>query len=235
MIESRKSRSGWGVDWGAVGEMPRDVHHVDSDAAAAEVVASARRDGRPVPPFVLTGGDLARTLGIRDAAPTPESPRASTRAVRVPADLGRVDVDGRRHWFVAHLVARRSWWRGRLLAVTNASFMGAWNIAPRAHPGDGRFQVLDAAPALMVRWAARRRLRSGTHVPHPAIAQRRVTEARFALDPPLDVYLDGRKLIRASCLTVSVVPAALDVWIPIPPASGLSAGSRRGVSRRHRE
>ena len=60
----------------------------------------------------------------------------TTKATRVVADLGCVRInDGERisdnalmhdgrQWFVAHLVARRSWWRGQLLVVANASFMG---------------------------------------------------------------------------------------------------------------
>ena len=221
-----RRRPDWGADWGAAGEPPANSQIAAGDAEAAAIAAAAHRLERPVPPVVLTGGDLARTLGITSPAgpnrpTTPTRPNGPTTpggaqsptATRVVADLGRVVIDGRKHWFAAHLVARRSWWRGRLLVVANASFVGPWNIAPRAHPGDGRLDVLDANPSLAVRWAARRRLPAGTHVPHPAIAQRRVTEARFDLDPPLDVYLDGRQLNRASQLVVTVEPAALEVWL----------------------
>ena len=220
MIHRRIGRPGWGVDWGDAGEVPDSACCVHSDAAAADLVGSALRDGHPVPSLVLTAGDLARTLGIGIGECSEEPLRRSMSATRVVADLGSVRInDGEcvsagRQWFAAHLVARRSWWRGRLLLVANASFMGDWNVAPRAHPGDGRLHVLDAQPSAAVRWAARQRLSSGTHVPHPAITQRRVAEAQFELDPPLDVYLDGIKLVRASSLTVAVVPAALEIWIP---------------------
>ena len=129
-----------------------------------------------------------------------------------------------RHWWTAgstgswpHLVARRSWWRGRLLVAANASFLGRWNAAPRSHPGDGRLDVFDADPPLTVRLAARRRLPSGTHVPHPQITQRRITASQYDLDRGLDIYLDGVRLGRARTLSLRVEAGALEVWIPSGP------------------
>ena len=220
---------GWGADYGAVGEIPSEAVAADSDAAAGRIVAEARRANRAIPSVMLTGGDLARTLGVATgggAARTPEAaagrgagtsrsdkPRGST-GVQVEVDVGAALVDGRLHWFVAHLVARRSWWRGRLLVAANASFIGRWNAAPRSHPGDGRLDVFDADPPLMVRLAARRRLPSGTHVPHPRITQRRIAASQYDLDPDLDVYLDGVRLDRARTLSLRVEAGALEVWIP---------------------
>lgn len=206
----------WGADWGRPGEIPPDARTAGSDAAAAEIVAEARRTNRAIPPVVLTGGDLARTLGVVTAnrARVPVATPPGTPATRVAADVGAALVDGRLHWFVAHLVARRSWWRGRLLVAANASFIGRWNAAPRSHPGDGRLDVFDASPPLPVRLAARRRLPSGTHVPHPEITQRRTASAQYDFDPALDVYLDGRHVDRIRTLSLRVEPGALEVWIP---------------------
>ena len=224
----RSAGPGWGVDFGQPGEIPADARNAASDAAAGEIVAEARRANRPIPPVVLAGGDLARTLGVAPGAASAEpgaaadarmaddasaEPGASVGA-RFEVDVGAALVDGRLHWFVAHLVARRSWWRGRLLVASNAAFIGRWNAAPRSHPGDGRLDVFDADPSLAVRLAARRRLPSGTHVPHPAITQRRTAAAQYDLDPALDVYLDGRRLGRARTLSLRVEPGALEVWVP---------------------
>ena len=203
---------GWGVDFGEEGEIPPDAISANSDSAAARIVADARRAGRAIPPVVLTGGDLARTLGVAPARAAPTRPAAT--GARFKVDVGAVLVDGRLHWFVAHLVARRSWWRGRLLVAANASFIGRWNAAPRSHPGDGRLDVFDASPPLPVRLAARRRLPSGTHVPHPDITQRRTAAAQYDFDPALDVYLDGQSLDRARTLSLRVEPGALEVWVP---------------------
>ena len=204
---------GWGVDYGVTGEIPPDALAAGSDAAAGKIVAEARRANRAIPPMVLTGGDLARTLGLAPARTAP-SPSLAATGARFEVDVGAALVDGRLHWFVAHLVARRSWWRGRLLVAANASFVGGWNAAPRSHPGDGRLDVFDADPPLSVRLAARRRLPAGTHVPHPAITQRRTAAAQYDLDPALDVYLDGARLGRTRRLSLRVEPGALEVWIP---------------------
>ena len=209
---------GWGADWGEAGEIPADALTAVNDAAAGEIVADARRANRPIPAVVLTGGDLARTLGVAQAG-TGEAAAASA-GTRVVVDVGAALIDGRLQWFVAHLVARRSWWRGRLLVVANASFIDRWNAAPRSHPGDGRLDVFDASPRLSVRLAARRRLPSGTHVPHPDITQRRTAAAQYDFDPPLDVYLDGRRLARARTLSLRVEPGALEVWIPAGTGPG---------------
>ena len=216
---------GWGVDFGEEGEIPPDAPVADSDAAAGRIVAEARRTGRPPPPVVLTGGDLARTLGMAQQGRAPSRPAAGTGA-RFEVDVGAALIDGRLGWFVAHLVARRSWWRGRVLVAANASFIGRWNAAPRSHPGDGRLDVFDASPPLAVRLAARRRLPSGTHVPHPDITQRRTAAAQYDLDPALGVYLDGHRLGLARTLSLRVEPAALEVWIPAgsTPARAPSRG-----------
>ncbi len=203
---------GWGVDWGNLGEIPDTARGAASDTEAAAIFAEARRANLPVPPVVLSGGDLARTLGVEDSQSVTAS---QTRAgVQMLVDVGAALIDGRLHWFVAHLVARRTWWRGQLLVAANASFIGRWNAAPRSHPGDGRLDVFDADPPLRVRLAARRRLPSGTHVPHPRITQRRVNASQYDLLPSLDIYLDGVKVSRAHKLSLRVEPGALEVWIP---------------------
>lgn len=243
-----------GRDWGEVGPVPDGAVTAATDAEAAAVVATARRAGTPAPPVVLTGGDLARTLGVIGPPPGRESAAAPAAAdrrtegtdpdtadrsaestgpdtadrraeaagpaagTRVRVDAGAALVDGRLCWFVAHLVARRSWWRGRVLVVANAAFMGSGNVAPRAHPGDGRLDVLDASLRLGARIRAKSRLAAGAHVPHPDIAQRRVAAAQFDLDPALDVYGDGLRLGRAAAVSVRVEPAALEVWLPVPGA-----------------
>ncbi|MDE0268992.1 MAG: hypothetical protein OXI96_08160 [Acidimicrobiaceae bacterium] len=271
MIGERRPE--WGVDWGISADVPQNIRCVHDDAAAAEIVAVAYRDGSSQPPIMLAGGDMARTLGAGDScllcesfgadtpskakpvssrpceATKPREPsesdtepvsRVSSRpckatklrepsesdtepvsrvasrpckATKLRVDVGSVRIDGRQFWFLAHLVARRSWWWGRVLTISNASFMGEWNIAPRAHPGDGRLHVLDTQCSIAVRWVARRRLRFGTHVPHPDIHQRRITQAQFSFDAPLDIYLDKTKHARTSQLEVSVIPAALEIWV----------------------
>ena len=122
-----------GEEWGEAGGLPAGGAIVRTDAEARDRVTAARRAGDDPPTLGLLGGDLCRTLGGRGD----EARLRSEAAMRLPVDLGSVLVDGMQHWFVAHLVARRSWWSGRIVAVMNAEFVGAWDVAPRAHPNDG--------------------------------------------------------------------------------------------------
>ncbi|OWY62933.1 hypothetical protein B7486_55775, partial [cyanobacterium TDX16] len=105
-----------GEPWGALGPLPDRGVLVHDDAEARAVVEAARRAGEDPPPLGLLGGDLCRTLGGRGDAARLRSPEAT----RATVDLGSVSFDGEQHWFVAHLVARRSWWRGQVVVAMNA-------------------------------------------------------------------------------------------------------------------
>ena len=164
-----------------------------------------RGGGWRIPPLGLLGGDLCRTLGGTGNEARLHSPEAR----RAPVDLGAVLLDGKLHWFVAHLVVRRSWWSGRIVAAMNAQFLGNWDVAPRSHPNDGRLDTFDTDLPLGDRLKARRRLPTGTHVPHPGITERRVDAAQFEFDKPTPVRLDGRPTGTVRRLSVRVEPDAL--------------------------
>jgi hypothetical protein len=194
-----------GQAWGTTGPLPAGAVRVGSDAEAGAVVDAARRTGQVPPPLALLGGDLCRTLGGRGDPARFDHDDVSL----LPVDLGHVLVDGEPYWFVAHLVARRSWWWGRVLAAMNAQYLGFWDVAPRSHPGDGLLDLLDARLPVGDRLKARSRLPAGTHVPHPAIAERRVAEADIDLDRPTPIWLDGVRLAPARHLAIRVEPDAL--------------------------
>jgi len=198
-----------GADWGSAAPLPSGGVVVRSDAEARAVVERARRANEPIPPLGLLGGDLCRTLG----GTGDEARLHGDQAMSFPVDLGAVLVDGRIHWFVAHLVARRSWWRGRVVAAMNAQWLGAWDLGPRSHPNDGLLDFSDADLPLGDRLKARSRLPLGTHLPHPGIRTTRTDAMQFDLDPTLTVFLDGEAVGRAARLSVRVEPDALTVVI----------------------
>jgi diacylglycerol kinase family enzyme len=198
-----------GEDWGRAGPLPEDGVVVGSDAEARRLVEHARRTGAPLPVLGLVGGDLCRTLG----GAGDETRLRSTAATTFSVDLGTVLIDGRIHWFVAHLVARRSWWHGRVIAAMNAQWLGAWDLGPKAHPGDGLLDITDGDLPLGDRLKARSRLPTGTHVPHPALRTTRVAAAQLDCRPPLDVWLDGERVARARTLSIRVEPDALTVVV----------------------
>lgn len=198
-----------GETWGGPGALPDDGVLVRSDLEARRAVTDARRANRPVPVLGLLAGDLARTCGATGDEDRLRSPDAQ----QLPVDLGEVLVDGSLHFFVAHLVARRSWWRGPVVAAMNAEYLGPWDVAPRSHPNDGRLDLLEADLPLGDRWKARGRLRTGTHVPHPGISERRVRAVQLDLAPGTQVWLDGERVGPARALSIRVEPDALMVVV----------------------
>lgn len=198
-----------GADWGSAAPLPPQGVVVRSDHEANVAISAARRVGQPMPPLGLLGGDLCRTLGgLGD-----EARLRSADAMTFPVDLGVALVDGRVRYFVAHLIARRPWWRGRAVAVMNAQYLGPWDLGPRSHPDDGLLDITDGSLPLGQRLQARSRARAGAHLPHPALHTSRVAAAQFDFAPPLDVWIDGERLGRAKVLSVRVEPDALTVVV----------------------
>jgi len=198
-----------GQDWGRRVDRPDGLVEVADDAAAGALVTGLRRAGRPLPPLGLLAGDLRQTLGQPDAV------TALDRQVsEFTVDLGVVTVAGEAHWFISHVVARRSWWRGEVVAAMNAEFVGAWDVAPRGHPNDGRLDLVRVQDlSVSDRWKAWRRLPSGSYLPHPGIEVRTVTELDLDLPEPLTLHIDGVAAGRADRLVLRVEPDALTVCV----------------------
>lgn len=186
-----------GEPWGREIARPHGAAVVASDAELAD---RSDRSG----PVIVAGGDLWRSLG----GPVDRDP-----VQLLPVDLLDLTVDGERYVAAAHVVARGSWWRGPIVAVLNVGTVGEWDVAPRAHPNDGRMDVIEVDPAMSIRqrWQARSRLPLGSHVPHPAIDVRSVREGSWTFDRPLRVWIDGRPVGRARSIGARVRPDAMTV------------------------
>ncbi|HEY5153889.1 MAG TPA: hypothetical protein VIJ47_04085 [Acidimicrobiales bacterium] len=198
-----------GKAWGQARPLPVDGVVVHSDAEARAAITTARRRGDVLPTLGLLGGDLCRTLG----GTGDEARLRSSAAMTFPCDLGIVEIGGEELVFVAHLIARRTWWFGRQVAVMNAQWLGRWDLGPRSHPNDGLLDLTDGTLPLGQRLEARRRLHTGTHVPHPALDTRRAPTFTLDLDPALGVWLDGQRVARAGHLEVRCEPDALHVVV----------------------
>jgi hypothetical protein len=202
--------------WGRVIERPENLVTVTDDATLASRLDAIRRDPTR-PPVAVSGGDLARTVGGVDR-PGVGGPTVN----ELPIDLLAVRLAGTAEPVTAcaHAVARSpwwrgSWWRGPVLVVMNAEFLGSWDVAPRGHPNDGRVEVFEAGTDLTLRQrlGARKRLRTATHVPHPAIATRSVRQASWTFPRPMAIAIDGRRCGRTRTIEVTVMPDAAIVHV----------------------
>lgn len=198
-----------GEPWGTIGTAPPDVVVVRSDASARDWVLRVRGGGEVLPPLGLGGGDLARTAG----GGRPE--RFTGEVAHVPLDLVRVEADGETTWGVAHVVARREWLRGRVVLAMNAQYLGEYDVAPRAHPNDGLLDVVEVLPSMGVRarLAARRRARTGTHLPHPGLAVHRTAAWQVEFPRPAVVWVDGVRWRTARSLAFTVEPDAYTAYV----------------------
>lgn len=163
--------------------------------------------------FVLTAGDMWRTIGGSTS-------HDDLRTV-VPVDLLTVEYrvgDVVEHsWALAHAVFRRSKGRfGRrdVTYVMNAQFLGEWDLAPRGHPNDGRMDVVTIAADMSWRQRRllRRRLPTGTHVPHPQIRTQSLAGPWIA-DEQGTLVLDGAAPLSVDAVRIELVADALTVWI----------------------
>lgn len=190
-----------GEPWGDSVERPPDLVVASSDRQLAGFV-----EERADRPLSVSGGDLFRTLG---------APGERPEMVRLPIDLLRVQADDREYCAVAHVIARRSWWRGGIVAVVNVDHVGEWNVAPRAHPNDGRFDVVEVDRSMTVRerLQARGRLVQGTHVPHPKIATRTAVDATWVFDRPRRLWLDGEQVGSVLRLSVAIEADAAAIHV----------------------
>jgi hypothetical protein len=226
-----------GEPWGSPARGPVAAEVAGGDAALARCVTPGGE-----PPLVrylpAADGDLARALGLagrpagelevaldamvlsalpEPAQPVSEQPVSETVAVNVVV-LGTAP-DRTRAWTPAGVVDvacdDRQVWAGPATAVVvaNGQFLRGRDLVPRGHPGDGRLEVQVYAVGRRERAALRSRLATGTHLPHPAILERRgrTVEIRASRCRPLEA--DGRPLAPADRVRIRVLPGAVRVLL----------------------
>ena len=217
-----------GEPWGHAASGPPDVEVAGDDADLVAVAAShpgALVRFRPSP-----RSDLARALGLgSDGAGTTE---VAIDALAIDPDDGVVDAvdavnvvvvgpppDGLRWTARApHITVRvdgRAWFSGRAttVVVANGQFLRGTDLVPRGHPGDGWAEVQVYALARRARRAMRRRLPTGTHVPHPAVRSGRARRVEIEVARAVPVEVDGRPKGRTGRLVVTLIPAAIRLLV----------------------
>ncbi|MCC6435406.1 MAG: hypothetical protein IT196_10295 [Acidimicrobiales bacterium] len=198
-----------GQDWATNGPLAAGAPVLADDAALRAHVERARRSGVEPGEVGLLGGDLCRTLG----GPGRADRLHGDEAVRAPIDVVRAVLDGREHWFVAHLVAHRRCWSGEAAVAMNAEWLGRWKLGPRAHPNDGLVDLTRGSLPWQQRLEARRRARTGNHLPHPRLRTERSGTVRFELPVATPTWLDGVAVGRVLRVELTVEADAVLVVV----------------------
>jgi hypothetical protein len=221
-----------GEPWGHTSNSPPDVEVAGDDAAL--VAAAVSRPAALVRFRPSSRSDLARALGLgSDGSGATE---VAIDALAIDPDDSPADpvsaVDGvnavvigpppdRLRWTAraADITVRvdgRAWFSGRAttVVVANGQFLRGADLAPRGHPGDGWAEVQVYALARRARRAMRRRLPTGTHLPHPDIRAGRARRVEIEVGGRrLPVEVDGRPQGRTGRLVVTLVPAAVRLLV----------------------
>jgi hypothetical protein len=169
--------------------------------------------------------DIARALGLGPASTG--ATEVAIDALEVEPDGGAVNAvvlgapPGRLRWNarasdITVRVDSRPWFRGRATTVVVASgqFLSGADVVPRGHPGDGWAEVQVYALTRRARRPMRRRLPTGTHVPHPGIRTGRARKVEVEVSRRgLPVELDGRPRGRTTRLEVTLVPSAIRLLV----------------------
>lgn len=192
-----------GRDWGVAAVVPAGLVECRDDQQAARASGAV----------FLTGGDVHRGLG------RPLSPTIGDEATVVAVDrlfcevttaAGILEIPAFSHVLVGRLSGR-----SRFVACVNAGFVGALNLTPRSHPGDGRFEVLriEEHMPMRQRMIARRKARTGTHVPHPGISISSEIGLVLERQGSEPLVIDGRRIRSWRAARITVEPGAVRVYL----------------------
>ena len=197
-----------GRSWGSLSPLPPEGVIIKTNKELLEKVNDCKRQGIDLPTFGLLGGDLWRTLGGRRA----EERLYGGEATTLDIDLGCALLDGKIFWFCAHMFIG-SKLKGEKIFISNVAHYGKMNPAPKAHPGDGKFDVLEVKLSPFQTFKAVKRVSAGTHIPHPGIKYRQVSSEQFSFGKKLSIEIDGKNIGKFSTVSIRIENEALRVVI----------------------
>ena len=214
-----------GEPWGASFDDERYPEAVEAAGGDVELAAAVAAHPGTAIRFTPNGAsDLARALGLRDrptgntvlacdAIELPDgSPAVNAVVLGVPPDQQQrwhrrhrvqVEVDGRR-------VADR---RALCVVVANGQYLRGFDVVPRGHPGDGRFEVHVYALEPRERGPMRHRLTAGRHLPHPDIIESSGRRVTIRFDRAVPWEADGQPRGTLTEATLGLVPGAVNLIV----------------------
>jgi len=200
-------------DWGVTVARPESLIICENDAAASQLATESFLQQKPIPAIAITRSNLSRALGAKGADVNSQNMQAT------PFDLIEITFadDSKTEQKVLALgygLLRKSWWRGEIVAAMNTSFIGDWDCAPRSHPNDGKFDLLTVTSEMKPtqRLIASRRLRLGTHLPHPQISVKQLTSFEADCSAKPNLYIDNRKFLSVKQCKFRLLPDALTLY-----------------------
>jgi len=200
-------------NWGVTVARPESLVICETDAAASQLVTDYYVRNKSIPAIAIVQSNLSRALGTNGADIDSQNMQAT------PFDLIEITFadDSKTEQKVLALgfgLLRKSWWRGDIVAAMNTSFIGDWDCAPRSHPNDGKFDLLTVSSEMKPtqRLIASRRLRLGTHLPHPQISVKQITSFEADCSAKPNLFVDNRKFVCVNQCKFRLLPDALTLY-----------------------
>jgi len=187
--------------WGEIARLPAGLPVFPSEEALSNMLSHAGpREVR------MSAGEFAEVTGGRSAT--------SGEARRYPCDVLEVRAGHLTWWSIGTVELRRRRRRalGGFVIVSNLGQRSGERYSSRAHPNDGKFEIVDALNGLSSRerLMLSRRLSTGGDLSHPRVQQRQSTSYRAG--QPLHLFIDGEYRGRHT-VEVTLHADALTVYV----------------------
>jgi len=185
-----------GSKWGEEIVRPIATRSFGSDRELGTALRDHSLNSQPQGALQLVSDDFLSLLGLKDVT-------RRTTAIKILIDalaISYTDKHGRTHQDVCigSLHIGRTL-RGTLSIVTNTGWWRGHDIAPRAHPNDGKLDIVEVAQTMTARQriTAWKRSLVGTHLPHPHIAYSQSDFYSWSGELA-NLTIDGEKLGKVS-------------------------------------
>ncbi len=182
-----------GDEWGTPNDSDPDLVVLGSDADLARSLKSWPHRNPLISFEPSVDSDLAKSLGLSSLRDPGITNAGGAGKIAAPIDAIEYRIAGKTYLAmnaielgVSPLVLRatsrskeisvtvngRKFFNGVAsgVVVANGEFIGAADLVPRSHPGDGRLEIHIYSLKAGERAAMRRRLATGSHLPHPRIS-----------------------------------------------------------------
>ena len=203
-----------GQEWGHFEDRPNDLLVVADDSAAGELITNQTLDLESPLKLSIVKSGLSRTLGIKKA-PLRTDQMLCTKFDVIEANYTPVDsADATRRCFIGRTFIYQNLIFGQTIAILNTSFVGKRDWAPKAHPNDGKFDVieLDNSMSIRQRLTAFRLMKSGSHLPHPKIRYTQVPEFVFSGERSASMSIEGVRIGAIRHCVFKVLPDAVNLY-----------------------
>ena len=201
-----------GDNWGELVGRPRELKIFETDALLGDFLGRDPSLDRARSNFAILKSNAARGLGLSGARPE------ARQMLRTSFDLIEIQGHEKEGPFtrlcVGYAILGNGFFRGRTVGIFNVSFCGGRDWAPRAHPNDGKLDVLRISPEMKVpqRILAYRRMKTGSHLPHPQISYHQSGEYLFDEARATRLTVDSVKMGLVEECSFRVIADALTLY-----------------------